>query len=341
KRTFLNNIFGFGALLIVFINILIILLLMFQEEELHLELIPLWLLALGLPMILIGLIIIISTVLLFIYRLIFKSSDKSALEKKVEKKLDKKIKLRRDLYRKIPHALIFIGLFVVWYVSLDLVVILKEESDGMIPPENNMLFLYLQLLTEPNSIQEVLFSLGWFYYVLFFFCYGLCLIIIANEFARKTKHVAFPLLIFTRILTEEEKRGYGTYLYFAIGQMFAALLCPPMVYFAVLGISSIADLMTSQIGIKFGQKHIKWNDDKTWEGALAGIITCFSITYFFMGFIWALIFMVAFLAFDILTNKPINLSDNLLIPIGCSLIYVLVRYFLDLNYDIILLELIK
>ncbi|MHA1490993.1 MAG: hypothetical protein ACTSRI_15265, partial [Promethearchaeota archaeon] len=196
KRTFLNNIFGFGALLIVFINILIILLLMFQEEELHLELIPLWLLALGLPMILIGLIIIISTVLLFIYRLIFKSRDKSALEKKVEKKLDKKNKLRRDLYRKIPHVLIFIGLFIVWYVSLDLVVILKEESDGMIPPENNMLFLYLQLLTEPNSIQEVLFSLGWFYYVLFFFCYGLCLIIIANEFARKTKHVAFPLLIF-------------------------------------------------------------------------------------------------------------------------------------------------
>lgn len=164
------------------------------------------------------------------------------------------------------------------------------------------------------------------------------MIIIANEFARKTRFASFPFKIFTYMFSEEEKRGYGCYLYFAIGQMFASFLVPPMVCFAILGISAISDLMASQIGIKFGKKHIKWNGDKTWEGAVAGFISSLAICYFFMGIIWALIFSIAFLTFDIITKKPLNMSDNLLNPMGCAVIYMILRFFLNLDFYTIILE---
>ena len=115
-----------------------------------------------------------------------------------------------------------------------------------------------------------------------------------------------------------EREKYGTYLYFTIGQMFSAFISPPMVFLAILGMSSISDSMTSQIGIRYGKHHILWNEKKTWEGTIAGIITTFIISFLFVGMLWALIFTVLFLLFDIFTNKPINISDNLLIPIGCG-----------------------
>jgi dolichol kinase len=208
----------------------------------------------------------------------------------------------------------------------------------MIPEENNMLLLYIRLFNEPNSINEVLFSLGWFYYLLFFFFYVLSIFMLINEFSRKSKKLSFPFTFFTKIyFNDKEHENYGTYLFFAIGQMFAAFISPPMIFFAILGISSISDLMASQIGIRFGKKHIKWNENKTWEGTLAGTITTFIICFLFIGVFWSLIFTVAFLVFDVVTNKPINISDNLLIPIGCSLIYIIVRFFFGLDYYTILL----
>jgi dolichol kinase len=253
-------------------------------------------------------------------------------------KLNERSKLRNDLYRKIPHILIFIGLFVVWYIGMLFVKNSTGTTRGMIPFENNMLYLYFKLLNEQNSTKIVLLSLGWFYYLLFFFFYSLFLCMLANEYTRKSKKFFFPFNIFCSILLcEEEKNEYGTYLYFAIGQLFASLLCPPMVLFTVLGISSIADLMTSQIGIKFGRSNIKWNEDKTWEGALAGIVGCYFISLFFMGLLWAIIFTVGFFLFDILTRKPINISDNLLVPIGLAIIFVVIRYYFNLDYYTIII----
>jgi dolichol kinase len=120
--------------------------------------------------------------------------------------------------------------------------------------------------------------------------------------------------------------------------MFAAFITPPMVFFAILGISSIADLLTSQIGIRYGKHKIGWNQEKSWEGTFAGVIGCFIISFLFVGFLWAMIFTITFLIFDIFTNKPINLSDNLLIPMGTAAIYFIVRFIFDLNYNTIFLS---
>ncbi|MFX1453973.1 MAG: hypothetical protein ACFFDB_01225 [Promethearchaeota archaeon] len=332
-----NNFMGSGALFFVFIHILLFLLLMNQEVVLQDFFVPLWFLLLGIPMLFPGILILISTLITHFYKKIVKK-DLSELGGKLEGKRKNWSKAKRDTLRKINHVFIFIGLLAVWYIGLYVVFLIIHSSTGMIPEENNMVLQYLKLLNEPDSMIDVLFSFGWFYYLLFFFFYLLCMFMLANEFTRKSKSIVFPFNFFTRLyLTDEEQKNYGTYLYFAIGQMFAAFISPPMILFAILGISSISDLVTSQIGIRYGKTRISWNKEKTWEGTLAGTLVTFIICFLFIGIFWSIIFSIAFLIFDILTNKPFNVSDNLLIPIGCSLIYILIRFFFNLDYYTILL----
>ena len=338
KKEVLNNFLGFSALSLTFLIIIIVVLLMFQDAMLYSATIPIFSLSFGLPLLIIGAIILISSVLLFSYKKIFKNKDLSKFWSSLEEKTKKRSKLRADTYRKIPHVLTFLGLFFVWYLGVIIVKDLSGSIIGMIPDENNMFLLFLTIITEPNSISEVLFSLGWFYYLLFFFFYGFCLIMLANEFTRKAKSFGFPFNFLCKVLLcEEEKRSYGTYLFFAIGQMVAALITPPMVLLTILGMSSIADLATSQVGIRYGKNKIKWNNDKSWQGAIAGIIACMILCTLFVGIYWALIFTFAFFIFDVFTNKPFNVSDNLLIPFGCSLIFLFIRYFFNFDYYTIIL----
>jgi len=338
KPDILNNIFGFGALFFVFIHITIFLLFMNQEVGLQSFFVPLWLMILGIPLIFVELLVIISTAVVYIIK---KGSKKdfTLLRKKLKEKIENWSKIKKDTYRKLNHVLIFIGLLIFWYIGLSIVKFYAGAITGMIPEETDMLLLYLRIINEPNSIINVLFSLGWFYYILFFFFYFLCLFMLANEFTRKSHYFTFPFNIFPQLyLSNEEEENYGTYLYFNIGQMFAAFICPPMVFFTILGISSISDLVTSQVGIRFGTSNILWNKKKTWEGSLAGMITTFIICFFFIGIYWGVIFSMIFLIFDIFTDKPIKLSDNLLIPIGCSLTYVFLRFFLNFNYYSFILQ---
>jgi dolichol kinase len=316
---------------------------MVQDEDLHDETLPLFTFTLILPIIFIGVTILISTGIGVFFRLIKKNKDFTELESGMERKLKVMSKVKFDIIRKINHVIIFIALFIVWYLSYNMIKDFtqnegKNQDIKIDPKITNMLYLYLRLLTKPNSIENVMFSLEWFYYVLFFFFYILSLIMLANEFTRKTKYMSFPFNLIKIIISEEEKKSYSTYLYFGIGQMFAAFLCPPMVFFAILGMSSIGDLMTSQVGIRYGKRQISWNPKKTYEGTLAGTITSLIISVIFIGPLYGMILAGAFMIFDMFTNKPINLSDNLLIPIGCAIIYVFVRYIFDIDYVPIILQ---
>ena len=338
KPDVLNNLLAFGALTFVFIHILLFLMLMNQKVSLQPFIVPLWLLLLGVPMLFPSILIFISTIVISIYK---KKSDTdlSVIGSKLEGKRKSWSKAKKDSLRKINHVFIFIGLLVIWYIGLYIAILITGSSDRMIPDENNMLLQYLKLVNEPDSIFEVLFSFGWFFYLLFFFFYLLCMFMLANEFTRKSKIVSFPFNVFTKFyLTEEEQSSYGSYLYFGIGQMFAAFISPPMILLAILGIGSISDLITSQVGIRYGKTHISWNKRKTWEGTIAGTLITFVICFFFIGIVWSFIFSIVYLIFDILTNKPIKISDNLLIPIGCSIIYIFIRFFFNLDYYTILLS---
>jgi len=338
KPDILNNFLGFGSIFFVFINISMLLLLMNQDPALHSFFIPFWLFILGIPLLTVGILIIFCTCVLYLGKQVFKK-DFSSLKKKLIEKSVSWSKAKNDILRKSNHVLIFICFFIVWYIGLSLVNIYTGTSAGMIPEENNMFLLYSRVICDPNSITDVHLSLGWFYYLLFSIFYILCLFMLANEFTRKSRFLSFPFNFFSKVyLSKEEQEKYGTYLYFTIGQMFAAFICPPMVYIAILGISSISDLMTSQIGIRLGKKHIDWNQVKTWEGTIAGTITTFVMSFFFVGLFWSLIFSIIFFEIDMLTNKPINVSDNLLIPISLSLLYLFIRFFFNFDYFSVILQ---
>ncbi len=331
KPNVLNNLLGFGATFFVFFNIAMMLVLMNQDLALRPFFIPFWLFIFGIPILTVGILIIFSTGLSFLAKNI-SNKDLSKYKQKIIRKNANLSKYKKDILRKSNHVLIFICFLIAWYIGLVLANHFTGSSKGMIPEENNMLLLYFKIVSTPNSIANVLFSLGWFYYLLFVIFYILNLFMLANEFTRKSRFISFPFNFFSKVyLSNEEQENYGTYLYFTIGQMFASFICPPMVFLAILGISSIGDLMTSQIGIRIGKKHISWNQDKTWEGALAGIITTFIISFFFIGLFWSIIFCIIFFAFDILTNKPIKVSDNLLIPIGLSISFIFIRFFCNFN----------
>jgi len=345
KSDIINNFIGLGAMFFVFVNVLVLLMLMIQDKDIRVYLLPLFTYTLVLPIVLIIIAIIFSAAILKFYNYITKDKDFIKLNERIEEKIKGRSRLRVDIYRKISHVLIFIGVLVLWYISYSMTKAYNEEND--IKEEikhdvdnTNMLYSYLRLLTKPNSIENVMLSMQWLYYVIFFVFYILCLVMIANEFTRKSKHLAFPLNSLPNlIISEQEKRSYGTYLYFCIGNMFAAFICPPMVFFAILGMSSIGDLMTSQIGIRYGKHHISWNRDKTWEGSLAGVITSFIICFIFIGPLYSVILTGVFLIVDIITNKPLKSTDNLLIPIGTAITFVLVRFYTDIDYFSILLEL--
>ncbi|MFX1338846.1 MAG: hypothetical protein ACFFDK_09575 [Promethearchaeota archaeon] len=330
----------------MFINILLFLILMVQDEDLHEETLPLFTFALLLPIVLIGATILISTAIVVLFRVITKDKGLNKFKNRLEISVKEISKIKKDIMRKINHVLIFIGLLGVWYISYNTVRDYAKNDDNnadikIDPDITNMLYLYFRILTKPNSIENIMLSLQWFYYVLFFFFYIFCIIMLVNEITRKTKYLAFPFnLLPTLIMTEDEKQSYCSYLYFCIGQMFAAFICPPMVFFAILGMSSIGDLMTSQIGIRYGKRHFSWNTGKTFEGTLAGTIVSFIICVIFIGPFYGFLLVGAFMIFDMITSKPINLSDNLLIPIGCAIIYVIVRYVLDVDYFSVILQLI-
>ena len=338
KFTFYENLIGFLGLSFVLFHVLIFLNLMFQDVSLHSLSLPLFLLSLGLPILSFLIIICISSLVYIILKFGFKVQIFTKYKENMMARFAKRSKLRNDIYRKLAHVLIFIGLFILWSIGTIIVQDLSGSNEGMIPDENNMLYLYMRIFAQPNSFNEVLFSLGWFYYLLFFFFYSFTMLMLSIEFTRKTRYFSFPFNFVCSIyLCDDEKEGYGAYLYFTLGQMIASFICPPMVFLAILGISSIADLMTSQVGIRFGKNKLKFNSNKSWEGAIAGCITSFIICIFFVGLIWAAIFALIFFIVDIMTKKPVKISDNLLIPIGCAVVYVLVRYFLAIDYTTILL----
>jgi len=247
----------------------------------------------------------------------------------------------KDSLRKTNHVLMFLGLIFIWITSLIVVLNITGSSIGMIPSENNMILIFIEIIFNIKNFSAIIMTLGWFYYLLFIFFYSFFMIMIANEFTRKSHRYVLAFNYFLKFaLNEEELKGYGSYLYFAIGHLFASLFCPPMIFFAILSISCIVDLIASQVGIRFGKKPIKWNSLKTWEGNIVATISCFFITLFFVGVIWGIIFSISFSFFDIITGKGFrekNISDNLLIPLGCSLIYLVIRFAFDLDYFPILL----
>ena len=153
------------------------------------------------------------------------------------------------------------------------------------------------------------------------------------EFTRKSKNFSFPLNFITiHLLKEEELESFGTFMYFFVGHLFVTTFVAPLPFFAIMSMSSIGDLVASQVGIRTGRFRIKWNNKKCWEGSISATIVSLIITSLFVGIAWGLIFALTFLITDIILREPLNASDNLLIPICSTAIFVIFHH-LGLPYS--------
>lgn len=75
-------------------------------------------------------------------------------------------------------------------------------------------------------------------------------------------------------------------------------------------------------GLKFGKIKYKWNS-KSLEGTLAGFFFAIISMFWFVGPIYAVVGALCFVIVDLFTPKPIQLSDNLLLPIIITIAYII------------------
>ena len=329
KKYPLDNFLGFSILFILFFHYSILMILMYNGAFWERFFLPSLFFT---PLLIILSVVIIFSIIVKIYYMLKKKSEKKSKKENALKKR-RKLNIRewkpvnKDIIRKLPHVIVFISFFIIWSIGCSVVYSHTGNLYGMFPMESDLLFLFSSMYSDVNNIHFYLYTLGWFYFFLIMVLYCFALITLFMEFTRKSKNFSFPLnFISVRLLKEEEKESYGTFLYFFIGHLFAATFLPPLPFFAVISMSSIGDLVASQIGMRTKHYPIKWNKNKCWEGTLSSTVVSFILSSFFLGFIWAFLFAILFLIIDIVIKKPLNASDNLLIPICSTLLFLFLRF---------------
>ena len=330
KKYLLDNILGFSILFIIFFHYSILMILMYNGAFWERFFLP-SLFFTPLPIILS--VVIVFSIIIKIYYILKKKPRRNIKKENVIRKKRRKLNIKewkpvnRDIIRKLPHIIVFISFFIIWSIGCSVVYSHTGNLYGMFPMESDLLFLFSSMYSDVSNIHFYLYTLGWFYFFLIMVLYCFAIITLFMEFTRKSKNFSFPLnFISLRLLKKEEKESYGTFLYFFIGHLFAATFLPPLPFFAIISMSSIGDLVASQVGMRTKHYPIKWNKNKCWEGTISSTIVSFFLSYFFLGFIWAFLFAILFLIIDIVIKKPLNASDNLLIPICSTLLFLFLRF---------------
>ncbi|MBD3198343.1 MAG: hypothetical protein GF317_25055 [Candidatus Lokiarchaeota archaeon] len=339
----INNLISLSILIVVYAFLMYLLLRMRENITIASFILPLWLLVLNISILCLFLIVLISTFASILYKKYFDTSETrihSFILKK-QNKIRNASKLKRDSLRKLNHALLFCAMLVFFIVFGLLLKPFPEFFNFVFNSESNSLYLFSNFIVKTIDVESFLINLGGLRSIFYIFFYIFLLLMLFNEISRKSKLYKCPFnFLANMVLSEEEIKEYGSYLYFAVGHIFASLFCPPIILYAILGMSTISDLASSQVGIRFGRYKIQWNSQKSWEGTIAGTLVCFLLCFLISGPIWSSIFTILFFIIDISTGDPIDVSDNLLIPFTGTLIYIIMSAFLTISCDSLFLALI-
>ncbi len=142
-----------------------------------------------------------------------------------------------------------------------------------------------------------------------------------------SKNIDYPFKKQVQITKRsEELNTFAASTHFALGHLLSSIILPPLLFLGCLCLFTFADSLTSMIGMRFGgtlfSRKLNWNN-KTIEGCLAGIFFGFISMVWFVGWIYALVGAITFLITDLLTPNPIRMSDNIFVPLLCTLAFVL------------------
>lgn len=252
------------------------------------------------------------------------------------KSLDKKMQednirnpIMEDTKRKLFHIIFYLLLWVGIYI-MSYQIILFESWFSQ--PENYELrvwgynrenpaeiFYYFRLLAGNATFIE---NPGIAVLFLFIFVIG-GFVSITLEAIRYSKVFYFPtnqFIIF--LLRKKEINSIASHFFMFLAFSFSSFILPPLLAITVMGVVFIGDAAASQFGMRWGKIKIKINPKKSWIGTIAGAIVSFLVSVFFIGVIYGIITAVVFAFIDIFTEKPINISDNLSVPIVLTAVYI-------------------
>ena len=231
--------------------------------------------------------------------------------------------IKIDLKRKFYHLFVFILIFGFLYLGY-LLVRRNIFQSGEDP-------LYLELLdsywgsTNGLNYVDIIFvrhSLPLAQTLTFLFMYGAMLVLLVIDITRLSHHIHFIMQKESQsIMRYKELDTLGAYTHFAVSYLFASMILPPMLFLASLCLASFADPTASIVGIKIGKIRYSWNS-KSIEGTVAGSIMAFLTMFWFVGGIYALAGAFLFALVDIFTPEPIELSDNLVMPVFITIVFV-------------------
>ncbi|MHA1731308.1 MAG: diacylglycerol/polyprenol kinase family protein [Promethearchaeota archaeon] len=231
-----------------------------------------------------------------------------------------------DRNRKVFHLFIFVTIFVVLFICD---AALKAGLAGATTVEDRA-YYQEKVDTFWGATDGLGYVEGVFRYealamgraVVILYFYVLSAVFLMIELTRLSDRVHFPLhKSIQKTLRYKELDSIASYTHFAVGYCFAALLLPPMEFLAALSLTSFADAAASTIGIKYGKHRFQWNG-KSIEGCLAGFALAFAPCVLFVGWFYALVAGVVFVLIDLVSPKPLAVSDNILIPVLTSLAFV-------------------
>jgi len=221
-----------------------------------------------------------------------------------------------ELIRKIFHIILFFGIIALLVSAYEILMYLNAQYDFHI-----ILDRYWGSLDGLNMCRLRSFDFG--QGIIFMLFLLLTTIFTINEGARIGKWFYFPLRKLASFgIREKEKETVASYVYFAVGMLFAAIFLYPVPLFSVIGILCFADTAASLFGRRYGKHKLQFNRTKSWEGSAAGFIVCLIVTFLLVGFIWGLVASLVFFIIDSIT-PVLPISDNIGIPLAATSAYLL------------------
>ncbi|QEE16544.2 diacylglycerol/polyprenol kinase family protein [Promethearchaeum syntrophicum] len=235
------------------------------------------------------------------------------------------IKQKIDYRRKFWHVFVFILVISILF-AIRQYLVTQVNGDLWVEHYQQLLEGYFEYTDGTSFIENIFIRktppMG--QSTIIIFMYGMVIFMFTIELTRLSGHIFF---LFQKkvqsIMREKEKNTFGSYTHFATGYFIAAWILPPFPFLAAMCLGSFADPIASIIGMKFGHRRYFWNG-KSIEGTIAGMIIAFGTMIIFVGWIYALVgSIVVFVLSDLITPKPLEISDNILMPIMISLVFVL------------------
>jgi len=243
-----------------------------------------------------------------------------------------------EFLRKFFHFFVFGGclLFVVLYTMGTISVMEIDPTFGgalrnAMWEDSIFAPLNVDILYDPDIYWPSQMEVG----MMIFFQLALPFAIIVENFRLDPgKEIPFHIL-FVKSLRESEQHNAAHYYFFIFGIFISAFFLPATVVFGILCVLCFGDTFASLVG-KNCKKHrhpIKWEPQKCWEGAIAGLFFTFITAIFFVGWFLALVLGIIFIVFDAITPTKFKVSDNFIYPLVSIATMVIILYVFGFQYD--------